>query len=235
MNSGLGLEGDIMRNSEILLILAIMFISSSAHATLATCPACSGEQPDWTKSATSFLEGEPPVQDTPSTLNGAQQARLLNAQIDARKNAGRDSNTANNIAATPERNSTPMFDIHLNDFYAAPNPAKFNNAVKIVASFGNISNNSATRDGPSSAADLTNLMLYADIKNSAGSDVARVNLNQSSENEYSGIWNASAESDTYNATIVASGPDGSKTFNDALQIIVRGSENTTGNVSVIKS
>jgi hypothetical protein len=222
-----------MRNSEILLILALMFISSSAHATLATCPACSGEQPDWTKSATSFLEGNT-IQDTPSTLNGAQ-ARLLDAQIDARKKASIDSNTANNIAARPVRNSTPIFDIHLNDLYAVPNPAKFNDAVKIVAVFGNISNNSATRDGPSRAADLTNLMVYIDLKNSAGSDVGRVNLNHSSENEYSGIWNVSAGSDTYNATIEASGPDGSKAFNDALQIIVRGSENTTGSVNVTRS
>jgi hypothetical protein len=223
-----------MRNSEILLILALMFISSSAHATLATCPACSGEQPDWTKSATSFLEGNT-IQDTPSTLNGAQQARLLDAQIDARKKTSIDSNTANNKAATLIRNSTPIFDIHLNDLYAVPNPAKFKDAVKIVASFGNISNNSATRDGPSSAADSTNLVVYIDLKNSAGSDVARVNLNQSSENEYSGIWNASVESDTYNATIVASRPDGSKTFNDALQIMVtaKGSGNTTGSVNAI--
>ena len=221
-----------MRKSEILLILAFMFISSSAHATLATCPACSGEQPDWTKSATSFLEGNP-IQDTPSTLNGAQQARLLDAQIDARKKASIDSNEKNNIAATPERNSTPIFDIHLNDLYAVPNPAKFNDAVKIVAVFGNISNNSATRDGPSSAADSTNLAVFIDLKNSTGSDVGRVNLNQSSENEYSGIWNVRVGSGTYNATIEASGPDGSKVFNNVLQIIVRGSENTTGNIDAI--
>ena len=223
-----------MRNSEILLILALMFISSSAHATLATCPACSGEQPDWTRSATSFLEGNS-IQDTPSTLNGAQQARLLDAQIDAKKKAGEDSNAANNLTATPERNSTPTFDIHLNDLYAVPNPAKFNDDVKIVAAFGNISYNSATLDSPSSAADSTNLKVYIDLKNSAGSDVGRVNLNQSSENEYSGIWNANAGSGTYNATVVASRPDGSKAFHDALQIIVRGSENTISNVSVIKS
>lgn len=223
-----------MRNSEILLILALMFISSSAHATLAICPACSGEQPDWTKSATSFLEGNT-IQDAPSTLSGPQQARLLDAQIDARKKASIGPNAENNIAATPERNSTPVLDIHLNDLYAVPNPAKFNDAVKIAAVFANISNNSATRDGPSRAADLTNLTVYADIKNSAGSDVGRVNLNHSSENEYSGIWNVSAGSDTYNATIEASGPDGSKAFNDVLQIIVRGSENTTGKVNVTRS
>jgi len=133
------------------------------------------------------------------------------------------------------RNSTPIFDIHLNDLYAVPNPAKFNDAVKIVAAFGNISHNLAALDSSSRATDLTNLTVYADIKNSAGSDVGRVNLNHSSENEYSGIWNVSAGSDTYNATIEASGPDGSKAFNDALQIIVRGSENTTGKVNVTRS
>jgi hypothetical protein len=238
MNSGLRFriqEGDIMRNSEILMILALIFISSSAHATLATCPACSGEQPDWTRSATSFLEGEP-VQDTTSTLNGAQQARLLDAQIDARKKASIDSNTTNNIAATPERNSTPVLDIHLNDLYAVPNPANFNDAVKIVAVFGNTSPNLAL-DNTSRATDLTNLTVYADIENSAGKNVGRVNLNQSSENEYSGIWNVSAGSDAYNTTIEASGPGGSKAFNDALQIIVKakGSENTTGNINVTRS
>jgi hypothetical protein len=128
-----------------------------------------------------------------------------------------------------------MFDIHLNDLYAAPNPAKFNDAVKIVVVFGNISHNLATRDSPSRATDLTNLMVYIDLKNSAGLGVGRVDLKQSSENEYSGIWNASVGSDTYKSTIEVSGPDGSRAFNDALQIVVRGSENTTGKVSVIRS
>jgi hypothetical protein len=213
-----------MRNSELLLILAVMFMSSSAQATLATCPACSGGQPDWTESATSFLEGKP-IQDTPSTLGSPQQARLLNAQIDARKKAGKDSNAEDDIAVTPVRNSTPMFDIHLNDLYAAPNPAKFNDAVKIVAVFGNISSNLTARDSLSKGADLTNLTVYADIKNSTGLDVGRVNLKQSSDTEYSGIWNVSVGFDTYNATIEVTGPDGSKVFNDALQIIVRGIAN----------
>lgn len=51
--------GLIMRNSGLLLILTSMFISGSAQATLANCPACMGKQPDWTQSATAFLEGKP--------------------------------------------------------------------------------------------------------------------------------------------------------------------------------
>jgi hypothetical protein len=81
----------IMRNSGPILILTFMFISSSVQATLANCPACMGEQPDWTQSATAFLEGKP-IQNAPSTLSDPQQARLLNAQIDAKKNASQASN-----------------------------------------------------------------------------------------------------------------------------------------------
>jgi len=201
-----------MRNSVLLLILTLMFMSSSAQATLANCPACMGEQPDWTESATAFLEGKP-IQDTPSTLSGPQQARLLNEQIDARKKASQDSDAAANAAAELKRNSTAILNLDLNDIRAVPNPIKFGEEVKIIAVFGNTSFNSTTSD---------NLTVYADIKNSAGLDIGSLNLKPSSENEYSGIWNASVESDTYNVTIEASGPDGSKTFNDSLQIVVIG-------------
>ena len=119
--------------------------------------------------------------------------------------------------------------------HAVPNPAKFSDAVKIVAVFGNISSNSAILDSPSGAADLTNLSVYADIKNLTGLDVGKVNLKQYSGNEYSGIWNVSVGSDTDNATIEASGPDGSKVFNDALQLIVRVPENRKGKVNAVRS
>lgn len=201
-----------MRNSVLLLILTLMFISSSAQATLANCPACMGEQPDWTESATAFLEGKP-IKDTPSTLSGPQQARLLNEQIDARKKASQDSDAAANAAAETKRNSTAILNLDLNDIRAVPNPTKFGEEVKIIAVFGNTSFNLTTSD---------NLTVYADIKNSAGLDIGSFNLKPSYENEYSGIWNASVESDTYNVTIEASGPDGSETFNDSLQIVVIG-------------
>lgn len=223
-----------MGNSDILLILALIFISSSSQATLATCPSCDGKQPDWTESATAFLDGRT-VNDVPSTLNGPQQARLLNAQIDARKEASQASSATGKTAVMPMHSSTPTFDFDLSDIYAVPNPAKFNDSVKIVAVFGNISSNLTTLDNSSNAADLTHSIVYADIKNSAGLDVGKLNLERSSENEYSGIWNVSVGSDTYHATIKTSGPDGSKTFNDALQIVVKGPENTTDNVNVTRS
>src|SRR5512137_1950346 len=109
MNCCLGL---IMRNPGLLLVLTFMLISSFAQATLANCPACMGEQPDWTQSATAFLDGKP-LQDTPSTLSGPQQARLLNAQIDARKKASHASNPAGNATVKPVQDSTASFDIDL--------------------------------------------------------------------------------------------------------------------------
>ena len=209
--------GLIMRNSWLLLILTSMFISGSAQATLANCPACMGEQPDWTQSATAFLEGKP-IQDAPSTLSGPQQARLLNAQIDARKKASQTSNAAGNTM----QNVTASIDIDLNEIRAVPNPANFNDEVKIIAVFGNNSFNSTAPDNPSRVINLTHLTVNADIINSSGFNVGKVNLKPSSENGYFGIWNASVESGIYNATIEASGPDGSKTFNEALQIAVIG-------------
>jgi phage terminase large subunit len=78
------------------------------------------------------------------------------------------------------------------------------------------------------------MIVYADIKNSAGTEVGRVNLNRKSGNEYAGIWNAKVESGAYTATIDASGSGASKTFNDALQIVVSSSKNTTGNSHAIR-
>ena len=80
-----------MRNSGILLILSVMLLSRLANATLAICPACKGDPPDWGASATDFLEGKP-TNDIPSGLNGPQEARLLDAQIDSKENAGQAPN-----------------------------------------------------------------------------------------------------------------------------------------------
>jgi hypothetical protein len=55
-------EGHIMRYSKFLFVLTFMFISGLTQATLANCPACMGEQPDWTESATAFLEPNLPDQ-----------------------------------------------------------------------------------------------------------------------------------------------------------------------------
>ena len=225
-----------MRNSGILLILSVMVLSSLAHATLAICPACKGAQPDWVASATAFLEGKP-TNDTPSGLNGPQQARLIDAQIDSKESPSQAPNAASNPAVTPTHNSTPTLNIVLNDISATPNPANFSDPVKITAVFGNNSSSSqinATPNDLSTSTELTNMAVYANIKNSAGTEIGRVNLQRTSGNEYAGIWNANVASGTYKATIDASGSGGSKTFNDALQIVVNGSKNNTSTIHAIR-
>ncbi len=67
------------------------------------------------------------------------------------------------------------------------------------------------------------MAVYADIKNAA----LQVNLKRSSGNEYAGIWDANVGSGAYKATIEASASGALKMFNDALQIVVNYSKNTT--------
>ena len=83
----------------------------------------------------------------------------------------------------------------------------------ITTIFGNNSSNSQ-------GIPVTNMTVYATIKNSAGVEVGKVNLERTSGEEYAGIWNANRTAGVYKATIVASAPGLSKSFNDALQIDV---------------
>jgi hypothetical protein len=125
---------------------------------------------------------------------------------------------------------TTKFDIDLTDIRAEPNPADFGDPINIVAVFGNVSSNPeaiATPNNLSTFKDLTNMIVYADIKSSAGIEVGRVSLKSASGNEYVGIWTANVDTGAYTATIDASGLKGSKIFNDALQIVVRNSKNAT--------
>jgi hypothetical protein len=106
-----------------------------------------------------------------------------------------------------------MLNISLKDINARPNPANSGSPVMITASFGDNSSNSQS-------IPETNMTAYATIKNSAGVEVGKVNLERTSGEEYAGIWNANLTAGVYKATIVASASGVSKTFNDALQIDV---------------
>jgi hypothetical protein len=75
------------------------------------------------------------------------------------------------------------------------------------------------------------LTAYATIRNPAGAEVGKVNLERTSGEEYAGIWNANQMTGIYEATIVASAASASKTFIDALQIEVSGYKNDTNNIS----
>ncbi len=220
-----------MGNSGVALILTFMVLSNLAYATLADCPSCAGETPNWTSSAVDFLQGKP-VNDVPSSLNSAQQARLIDAQINSKKNSGQTSNDESNPAVSPGYNSTTTLNILLNNISAEPNPSNLGDPVKITAVFGN--NSTAATPNNLSKMTTAGMTVYADIMNAAGIEVGRVNLKQTSGNEYTGIWYANVGSGTYSATIDASGFQGSKTFNEALRIVVNESKSTTGDIHAVR-
>ena len=199
-----------MTKSVILMVLvSIMVIGASlSFNAFAICKTCGGDQ-DWSASANNFLEGKP-INDTPSSLSNPQQNRLRNLDFNSnllKDNTSKSTNSPNNLAATPTIN------ISLKNINAMPNPANSGSPVMITASFGNNSSNSQS-------IPETNMTAYATIKNSAGVEVGKVNLERTSGEEYAGIWNANLTAGVYKATIVASASGVSKTFNDALQIDV---------------
>ena len=241
-----------MTKSGILLILTVVVASSLAPYVFVACSNCSVDPTDqnWASSAANFMEGKP-INDVPSSLSNVQQYRLRNTEFNSSlltsspnqasnevSNPVASNTAASNAAVTPTHTTTPMLNIVLSDVSAAPNPANFSNPVKITAVFGNNSSSSeinATPNNLSTSTDLTNLMVYASIKNLAGTEIGRVNLRRTSGSEYAGIWNANVASGTYKATIDASGSGGSKTFNDALQIVVNGSKNSPNTIHAIRN
>ena len=238
-----------MTKTGIMLIFAVLVASSLAPAAFAACSHCGvdASEQDWTSSAASFMEGKP-IDDTPSSLSTAQQYRQRNTEFNSSllgKSSSQASNEVSNPvvsntetsnpAVTPTRNSTPALNIVLNDISAAPNPANFSDPVKIAAVFGNESSINATPNDHSTSTSLTNMAVYADIKNSAGTEIGRVNMQRTSGSEYAGIWNSNVAPGTYNATIEASGSGGSKTFNDALQMLVNASKNNPGTIHAVRN
>ena len=238
-----------MTKAGILLIFAVVVASSLAPVAFAVCENC-GVDPtdqDWASSAANFMEGNP-ISDTPSDLTPAQQYRLRNSEFNSSLlggSSGQGSNeisnpvvsntAASNAAVTPMNTPTPMLNIILDDIRAIPNPSNFSDPVMITAVFGNNSSINATPNNLSTSTDLTNMAVYANIKNLAGTEIGRVNLRRTSGSEYAGIWNANVASGTYKATIDASGSGGSKTFNDALQIVVNGSKNNPSTIHAVRN
>lgn len=200
-----------MTRSRIFLVtLSLMvFTASLATAAYSSCPDCVSE--NWAASANNFLEGKP-INDTPSSLSNPQQNRLRNSDFNSnllKMNTSKPTSSPSNITAPS------ILNIGLKDKIAMPNPVNSGSPVMITASFGNNSSNSQS-------VPETNMTVYANIKNSAGVEISKVNLERTSGNVYAGIWNANTIEGVYVATIVASASGASKTFTDALQIEVSG-------------
>jgi hypothetical protein len=206
--------GDIMTRSRILLITVALIVvtASLASTAYAICTTCGGEQ-DWDKSVNSFLEGKP-IDDTPSSLSNPQRNRLMNSDFNSKllkEDTGKSANSPNNPVATSTLNTS--INISLKDINAMPNPVNPGSPVMITTSFGNNSSNSQ-------GIPVTNMTVYATIKDSAGVEVGKVNLEHTSGDSFAGIWSSNLTAGAYKATIVASALGVSKTFNDALQIDV---------------
>jgi hypothetical protein len=114
--------------------------------------------------------------------------------------------------------------INLKNASATPNPVISGQPVRITAIL----------NGNSTGLNANKTMVYAIIQNSIGIQVGNVALERASDDEYNGIWNASIATGTYRAAITASAPGVSRTFNNALQIEITGSDNATGKTLAYK-
>ncbi len=157
--------------------------------------------------------GNSAVQEPNPQAFGPAVTRGTNSQFSkqgAQNNNASGPNTANTASNIEQ---TPAINIDLQNISAMPNPANPGSPVEITAVLSNVENMTAS----------------AIIKDSMGVQVGNVALEHSSGGEFVGTWNAGIATGTYNTTIVASASGASKTFNDAMQIEVKGSSNATDN------
>lgn len=229
-----------MKNS-ILFLVCIAFLvamTASVSSASAVCSTCTQEG-DWSQSASSFLEGKP-ISDVPQE-SGPRAVRKTTSQFENKSKAAQEapsSDDANAAAtATVDANAANVA-INLTSINASPSSVNSGSPVKITAIFSvsspvqpenqtEIANNAST-----SPDDETLLTASAAIKDSTGKEVGNVNLLKFAGNEYFGYWNAQVPAGVYNVNIFASSPQGSGTFNNALQISVVASGNVSGTTAV---
>jgi hypothetical protein len=199
----------------ILVFVALMVaLAGLPVAAYAYCSACQGEQ-NWSATAISFLEGTP--QNDTVQIWGPKAERQKNSQFSSDANNAQN-NTSEVVDASENAANVPTISIDLINASVEPNPANSGSSVEITAVFKEVSSDSSG----SLVGNGALLTAVATINNSAGEEVGKLSLLQSANNEYSGVWNASVAAGIYKATIVASSPQASGTFKDALQIEVIG-------------
>jgi hypothetical protein len=194
----------------ILVILSFMAVVVCMASTAGAqgCATCGAEE-NWGASATSFLEGKS-IENTPTPLWGPAAARLTNSQFSSNSTNEEADNTSEESSNAAQLPAEQAQNIVLRNASAAPNPANPGIPVSITAVLG----------GTTSA--------YAIIRNFAGVQVGNVTLEQESGEEYIGTWSAGIATGDYKATIIASGADQTRTFEDALQIEVIDSSSPSG-------
>jgi hypothetical protein len=229
-----------MKNSTpfLVCIAFLMAMTASVSSASAVCSTCAQEG-DWSQSASSFLEGKP-ISDVPQE-SGPRAVRKTTSQFENKSNAAQEapsSDDANAAATATVDASAANVAINLTSINASPSSVNSGSPVKITAIFSVSSpmqpeNQIKTASNASpSLDDETLLSASAAVKDSTGKDVGNVNLLKFAGNEYFGYWNAQVPAGVYNVNILASSPQGSETFNNALQISVVASGNVSGTLAV---
>lgn len=212
----------------IAVIISLMVGPFAGLISLADgqgCPTCGRSEYDWISSASDFLAGKP-ANET-SQMFPPLASRLNNPRYAAEFNSESSKDSA---ASGLNESNAPLLeqkilDVILENASAFPNQVNSNNPVMITVMLRKaISNPDLNETG-------SVLSAYASIRNSAGTEVDRINLVPLSNETYAGIWNAN-RAGIYMATIVAYTSDASKAFNDVLQIDVTDSSRTADNANI---
>ncbi|MDM7938955.1 MAG: hypothetical protein QUS07_01265 [Methanothrix sp.] len=202
-------------------ILAVAGLAATAYAE---CSACQGEQ-NWSASAISFLEGK--AVDETQPLWGPKAERMRNSQLNSNADKAQTTTSVASDSSKGAANAEAA-RIDLINVSIEPNPVSSGSYAKIIAVF-----NESTLDSSADQPGKETLMTaVATITDSANRVVGKLSLLRSTDNEYSGVWNANVAAGIYNATIVASSMQASGTFKDALRIEVTGTGDAADNTTV---
>ena len=220
----------------LVCIAFLMAMTASVSSASAVCSTCAQEG-DWSQSASSFLEGKP-LSDEPQEY-GPKAVRKTTSQFENESKAAQEapSSDANAAATAAVDASAANVAINLKSINASPSSVNSGSPVKITAIFSVGSpvqpeNQTEIANNASTSLDDELLTASAAVKDSTGKDVGNVNLLKFAGNEYFGYWNAQVPAGVYNVNVFASSPQGSETFNNALQISVVASGNVSGTPAV---
>jgi hypothetical protein len=188
-----------MRESSILYIVAFLSFVALASVAYGGCPSC--KEGNWQESADAFLNDRP-INDEPIVFT-AKAAREQSSQFenDAQGAAGNGSNDND-----PRR-------IALQSINATPATVNSTGTTKITAVFA---------VNGSDGQDLGDIQLSANavVRDSAGSEVAKLILIKQSANQYFSDWVADVLPGIYSVDISAYSQEGAGSFKDALNIEV---------------
>jgi len=198
-----------MKNSILLLSGMVFLLSIIALASYASaeCTSCMKEG-EWSDSANAFINGQP-ISDEPIAF-GPKVVRQTSSQFE-NQNKATDAAGQSGAGAAAE--------LILKSINATPAQAYQASTVKITATF-------ALNGSADDQAELQ-LTAAATIKDSTGKEVDKLNLIQTSANEYSKDWTVNVPPGIYSVDIAASSLEAAGSFADATQIEVVASGNAS--------